>query len=213
MIKSQTMLFTIAISIYILNSLWITCQAVPLIDLRNTMEQNVLDAMITSACSSNGECWEWLPIQELHENIPTVPENLPILKTLVRRQTLNTDPNTIIDSWNDGAATLEKNSQSYIIAKRNGNKFSKKDALMPRGWSAGGMPFSVLYMNPYGPHGNHANTEQQHEIGKTVETSTPSLAQSNSRIAIRNGNPSLPRRQYSIIPQLFISYGWGSFGK
>lgn len=76
------MLFAFTVFVYALNSLWVVCQAVPLLDLRNTLEQNVLDAMITSACSSNGECWEWLPVQEVHENIATEPDNLPIPKYL-----------------------------------------------------------------------------------------------------------------------------------
>ncbi|XP_034193230.2 uncharacterized protein LOC117610218 [Osmia lignaria lignaria] len=207
------MLFGVTVFVYALNSLWVVCQAVPLLDLRNTLEQNVLDAMITSACSSNGECWEWLPVQEVHKNIATVPDNLPILKTPTRRQTSNIDPNTIIESWDDNVPTLEKNSLSPLAAKRNGNRLSKKDVLMSRGWGAGGMPFSVLYMNPHAPRGNYAGNEQQHELGKAVDSPTPAMGQSNSRIAVRNGGPTLPRKQYSIIPQLFISYGWGPFGK
>ncbi|OAD52454.1 hypothetical protein WN48_01335 [Eufriesea mexicana] len=75
-------MFTTMIFIFALNALWIVCQAVPLLDLRNTLEQNVLDAMVTSACSSNGDCWEWLPVQEAHENVPTISKNLPISKYL-----------------------------------------------------------------------------------------------------------------------------------
>lgn len=35
-------------------------------------------------------------------------------------------------------------------------KITKKDVFVSRSWGAGGMPFSVLYMNPHGPRSNHA---------------------------------------------------------
>ena len=187
--------------------LWTSCQAIPLplIDLKNTLEQNVLDTMVTSACSPNEECWEWLPIQNVRENIAIIPEDLRIPRIPIRRDaSSDVDPNTIIKSWGDNIPALDR---THI-----GNRLSKKGVLMSRSWGAGGMPFSVLYMSPHGPRGNHAGT-QQPEVGKAVESSTPPVGHPNYRIALRNAAASHPRRQYSIIPQLFISYGWGPFGK
>ncbi|CAL7949046.1 unnamed protein product [Xylocopa violacea] len=196
----STMMFVFALS-----TLWSMCQAVPLLDLRDSLEQNVLDAIVTSACSSNGRCWEWLPAQDVHEDIP-------VSKIDVRREASSIDPTTVIETWNDNSRLPNKKVyQSSLVTKQIGNRLSKKDAVTSRSRGAGGMPFSVLYMNPPGSRGNHGSTAQQ-QVGKT-ESSTPTLAHSNSRITLRNGNSMQPRRQYSIIPQLFISYGWGPFGK
>ncbi|KZC04602.1 hypothetical protein WN55_00677 [Dufourea novaeangliae] len=124
------------------------------------------------------------------------------------------DPNTIIESWDDNAPVIEKKTQSSLHnSKQSGNRLLKKDVLMSRSWGAGGMPFSVLYMSPHGIRGKQASTAQQQEISKTSATSTSSAAHPNYRIALRNGASTQPRRQYSMIPQLFISYGWGPFGK
>jgi len=41
------------------------------------------------------------------------------------------------------------------INKQIPTRIMKKDAFVPRSWGAGGMPFSVLYMNPHGPRSNH----------------------------------------------------------
>lgn len=179
------------------------CQAVPLLDLKNTLEQNVLDVMVTSACSSSGGCWEWLPMQEVHEDVPIIHKDLSIPKIHIRRQASSIDPNTIIETWSDQPSLLNRK----LATKQSGNRLTKKDVATFRSWRAGGMPFSVLYMNPHGPRGNHASTAQQQELGKN-ENSTPPMTNSNSRIALRNGGSS-QRRQYSIIPQLFISYGFG----
>lgn len=189
--------------------LWIICQAVPLLDLKNALEKNELNTIVTSECSTNGKCSEWLPIQEVQKDIPTIPENLSMSKIDIEREASNLDPNTIIETWGDVSAPLNKFYQTSTFGGKTGNRLSKKDVVMSRSWSAGGMPFSVLYMKPHASRGNHASTIQQQEQGK-IEITTPATMHSNSRIAVRNGST---RRQYSIIPQLFISYGWGPFGK
>ncbi|XP_003690604.2 uncharacterized protein LOC100871522 [Apis florea] len=201
-------MFAAIVSVFILNILWIICQAVPLVDLKNALERNELDTIVTSACSTNGKCSEWLPVQEVQKDVPIIPENLSMSKINIQRETSNLDPNTIIEAWGDASAPLNKFYQASTFGTKIGNRLSKKDVVMSRSWSAGGMPFSVLYMK-HGPRGNHASTTQQQEQGK-IEITTPATMHSNSRIAVRNGNT---RRQYSIIPQLFISYGWGPFGK
>lgn len=206
------MLFPTTTIVFALNTLWMMCQAVPLLDLGNSLEQNVLDAMVTTACSSNGRCWEWLPVQEVHEDVSATAEDLSMSKINVRREASSIDPTTVIETWNDDPRLpTKKMYQSSLVTKQTGNRLTKKDAVTSRSRGAGGMPFSVLYMNPPGSRGNHASTAQQ-QIGKT-ESSTPTVTHSNSRIMLRNGNSMQPRRHYSIIPQLFISYGWGPFGK
>lgn len=206
------MLFAIVIFVSAFNMLWTSCQAVPLLDLKNTLEENVLDAVVASACSPNEGCWEWLPIHDVRENAVTVPRSLPMQRIPIRRAAPNIDPNTIIKSWSDNAPGEDGKIRSlHPATKQIGTRLSKKDVLMSRSWSAGGMPFSVLYMNPHGSRGNHAGAQQEAE--KATESSTPSVGHPNYRIALRNGSSSQPRRQYSIIPQLFISYGWGPFGK
>lgn len=72
------MLFAIVIFVSAFNMLWTSCQAVPLLDLKNTLEENVLDAVVASACSPNEGCWEWLPIHDVRENAVTVPRSLPM---------------------------------------------------------------------------------------------------------------------------------------
>ncbi|XP_043256245.1 uncharacterized protein LOC122399552 isoform X1 [Colletes gigas] len=207
MIIAEKMLFATVV----LAAIFASCQCIPLIASRNTLEQDALDAVIASGCSPNGGCWEWLPVREARENIATLPEDIPLPKMQMRREALHGDPNAIIESWNDDDPTVDKRVRSLsTIAKKIENGTSKKDVLTSRSRGAVGMPFSVLYMNQ---HSHRGTAQQQQQVAKTTETSAPSAGHPNYRIAIRNGAPSQPRRQYSIIPQLFISYGWGPFGK
>lgn len=74
----------------------------------------------------------------------------------IQRETSNLDPNTIIEAWGDASAPLNKFYQASTFGTKIGNRLSKKDVVMSRSWSAGGMPFSVLYMK-HGPRGNHAS--------------------------------------------------------
>lgn len=74
----------------------------------------------------------------------------------IQRETSNLDPNTIIEAWSDASAPLNKFYQASTFGTKIGNRLSKKDVVMSRSWSAGGMPFSVLYMK-HGPRGNHAS--------------------------------------------------------
>ncbi|XP_076661145.1 uncharacterized protein LOC143365055 [Halictus rubicundus] len=204
------MMLPIVIFISALTALSTLTLAVPLTDFKNNLNRNVIDAAV-SPCSSNEACWELLPVEELQENIP-IQENLP--KTHIRREAANVDPNTIIESWGENAPVIDKRAHTLLQnTKQNKNRLPKKDVVMSRSWGAGGMPFSVLYMSPHGLRGNYASTAQQQEMAKTNDASTPSAAHPDYRIALRNGASSQPRRQYSIIPQLFISYGWGPFGK
>lgn len=86
-----------------------------------------------------------------------VSDSITICRVLIRREIANIDPNTVLESWSDSSPLSKKIHQSSPATKEIGNRLSKKDALMSRSWGAGGMPFSVLYMNPHGPRGNHAS--------------------------------------------------------
>ncbi|KAF7381065.1 hypothetical protein HZH68_015940 [Vespula germanica] len=135
-----------------------------------------------------------------------------------RRQITNVGTDSVLQSWKDNAPILESEARPLLPVKRVPSKTIKKDSFLSHGWGAGGMPFSVLYMTPHGSRLNHAastatGTSHQQEVGKANENPTAPLAQPNYRVAVRNGPSMQSRRQYPIIPQLFISYGWGTLGK
>ncbi|XP_011881449.1 PREDICTED: uncharacterized protein LOC105569530 [Vollenhovia emeryi] len=203
--------------VLILNRLWaMTGYAAPLLDAKKTWNRNVLAPVIKTACSSDGQCWGWLPISERYNIIPR--EDDDISRLLSRRHVASPVPEITLRSWRDG--TLEEPGReiraSLATSKQMPTKMTKKDVFVSRSWGAGGMPFSVLYMNPHGPRSNHAvattSTSQRQDSSATTESSM-SFAE-HSRIGSRNGQSTVqPRKQYWTIPQLFISYGWGPFGK
>ncbi|XP_044254432.1 uncharacterized protein LOC123004949 [Tribolium madens] len=96
--------------------------------------------------------------------------------------------------------------------KKFTNRETKKDIFISRGWGAGGMPFSVLYMNP---------TFSSSKAPATVETnfrphlSSASKSQRKSLPQVRTSmrQKTMNRSPHSVIPQLFVSYGWGPLGK
>uniref|UniRef100_A0A1B6D207 Peptidase S1 domain-containing protein n=1 Tax=Clastoptera arizonana TaxID=38151 RepID=A0A1B6D207_9HEMI len=97
----------------------------------------------------------------------------------------------------------------------------KKDIFVSRSWSAGGMPFSVLYMKPKHPKNTRSPVAQPLQAGNDYEDKLkyeqyqPVRAQTQALTREQSGEVNLlpSRRQYSIIPQLFVSYGWGPLGK
>lgn len=120
-------------------------------------------------------------------------------------------------------------SNSQPMGRQSGNFFSKgnvqkekfsnlrfmkkeikKDVFLSRGWGAGGMPFSVLYMNPI-------YSSKQPKVMESYRTDNitrmnPETSQLRTLITTqskyKNGGSSR-----SVIPQLFVSYGWGPIGK
>lgn len=108
-----------------------------------------------------------------------------------------------------------KNNQTQETQLLTGfQKTFKKDVFVSRGWGAGGMPFNVLYMNPsYSsktpatetvrkPADVVAMKQQQQQAKQHVPQLRNSLRQKN-----------IHRISHSVIPQLFVSYGWGPHGK
>lgn len=96
----------------------------------------------------------------------------------------------------------------------------KKNIFLSRGWGAGGMPFNVLYMKP-ASRSTVVRAEQM--VTPASLTGFPTTSQ-HQQINIQNALSHAPktgnrrggrkiRRQYSVIPQLFVSYGWGQLGK
>lgn len=100
----------------------------------------------------------------------------------------------------------------------------------------GGLPFSVLYMNPKNQmslRSPMAVTEPLHSFPSAVNFNPDELKMNDqpleraeeelnqevqAQALVSNSERPIPtmiptRRQYSIIPQLFVSYGWGSLGK
>ncbi|XP_072755813.1 uncharacterized protein [Anoplolepis gracilipes] len=205
--------------IFILNILCImTGYAAPLLDAKDIWSQNVFASVIKAACSSDGQCWRWLPKSETYDGTVILPEqNSDSSRLQFRREITNPVSKMMVKSWKDNMSEeMGREIRAALpINKQIPTKIVKKDVFMSRGWGAGGMPFSVLYMNP---RSNHAVAttlmSQRQESGMTTESSTPFAEHPNSRIVPRNSQSTVqPRRQYWTIPQLFISYGWGPFGK
>ncbi|XP_014610235.1 PREDICTED: uncharacterized protein LOC106790074 [Polistes canadensis] len=177
-----------------------------------------LTPVITTDCATNLRCLEVLPLEPVSGDAIIIPEDISETRLQTRRQITNAGTDSVLQSWKDSAPILESESRPLLPTKRISNKMIKKDSLLSHGWGAGGMPFSVLYMTPHGSRLNHGSntatgTSHQQDVGKTIENPTVPLVQPNNRVAARNGPSVQSRRQYPIIPQLFISYGWGTLGK
>ncbi|KAK2583286.1 hypothetical protein KPH14_009291 [Odynerus spinipes] len=204
-----------------LNILWvITTCAAPLSSPQADWEKGEnLTPVITSECSPDARCLEVLPLAPILADTVIVPEEIPATRLQTRRQIVDEGTDSVLESWKDGPPILESESRPPSLpTKRVSSKTIKKDSFLSRGWGAGGMPFSVLYMTPHGSRLNHATntatgTGHQQEVGKTNENPVPPLTQPNYRVAVRNSAAMQSRRQYPIIPQFFISYGWGALGK
>ena len=117
----------------------------------------------------------------------------------------------------------------------------KKKDVLTRSWGAGGMPFSVLYMNPKPPKSLRSpivaeplRSPPSHSISSAAfvqpfsEHTFANQVHDEEETDVQRGGgiqaealtgtggvvgPLPTRRQYSIIPQLFVSYGWGPLGK
>lgn len=108
---------------------------------------------------------------------------------------------------------------------------------MSRGWGAGGMPFSVLYLNSHLRLKQQKLKQQQQarqprfspiESGgaaraaalvsearlqdyEDTAAAAPPPPQPQAHVSLRP--TSLSHKQYAVLPQLFVSYGWGPLGK
>lgn len=71
-----------------------------------------------------------------------------------RRQIANPVSEFMLRSWKNSVSeeTGREVRAPLPINKQIPTRITKKDVFMSRGWGAGGMPFSVLYMNPRSNH-------------------------------------------------------------
>lgn len=105
---------------------------------------------------------------------------------------------------------LKDTDNNKIQETNKRTKTFKKDVFVSRGWGAGGMPFSVLYMNP--SHSSKAPVVETFHTKDTVEEVKP-LPKSVPQVRNSMRQKSIHRISHSVIPQLFVSYGWGPHGK
>ncbi|XP_012526741.1 uncharacterized protein LOC105831278 [Monomorium pharaonis] len=200
------------------NALWaMTVYAAPLLDMRDTWSRDVFTPIIKAVCSSDGQCWELLPMSQTYDGNVILKEDGDTSRLQSQRHITGPVSEFVLRSWRDD--TLKKPGReiraSSSTNKQMPTKIMKKDVFVSRSWGAGGMPFSVLYMNPHSSRSNHATlTFHRQDSSTTTESSTSFAKHPNSRVGSRSGQTTVqPRKQYWTIPQLFISYGWGSFGK
>lgn len=110
-------------------------------------------------------------------------------------------------------------------------KLSKKNsdsAFMSRGWAAGGMPFSVLYLNQpvnqqsklaqessINPRAKYTDYEDYRQEKLVPDQKQIRYLERKQPVATPVNNPPTKtvRKSYSVIPQLFVSYGWGPLGR
>ncbi|XP_014474682.1 PREDICTED: uncharacterized protein LOC106744430 isoform X2 [Dinoponera quadriceps] len=206
------------LSVLMLNVvLWTTsiCAA-PLSDVK---DPRVASAPVTK-CSSDGQCWEWLPTLEAHSDtvLLTDEDGDDTSKLQTRRQITNPASEFAWKSRQDG--TLAKAGQvirpPVPTNKQTPVRIMKKDGFGSRNWGAGGMPFSVLYMNPHYSRSNAATTRSTIQRPESSVTSRSSSSSPGERPNYqRKRQPTVqPRRQpFFTIPQLFLSYGWDAYGK
>ncbi|XP_011315493.1 uncharacterized protein [Fopius arisanus] len=175
--------------------------------------------MITSSCTSNGGCWGWLSTGRNRTNGPqklNAHRRHDNFNISTFQQNSETEADAPLKSPIVKGVVEDARSMLSVLRRIPSNKPVKKDAFNARSWGAGGMPFSVLYMNPHGTRMSHPTPDTPKKPSelpkKLADVHATTSKQQNNRVTVRNGTSST-RRQYSIIPQLFISYGWGPFGK
>lgn len=108
-------------------------------------------------------------------------------------------------------APMVTNNYSMATLKYKLIPESKKDVFISRGWGAGGMPFSVLYMSP---HSSKAPIQSESHYKPIPISSQFPRMDKQTFIDMQQPRTYIKsRRQYSVIPQLFVSYGWGPMGR
>lgn len=94
------------------------------------------------------------------------------------------------------------------------SKTVKKNVFISRGWGAGGMPFNVLYLNP--SHSSKApitDSNKPSQVAAAVAEVKPEQHKTVPQVRNSMRQKSIHRISHSVIPQLFVSYGWGPHGK
>jgi hypothetical protein len=157
------------------------------------------------------------PISDMYAQTPVsynkvfLPFNKPNILDLIRQplsenHNMKQDPLTI--------------SQDNSVDELEPIHEEKKNIILSRGWGARGMPFNVLYMKPAS---RSAVVRAEQMVTPAPLTGFPTNSQ-HQQVNVQNALSHAPkagnrrggrkiRRQYSVIPQLFVSYGWGPHGK
>ena len=94
----------------------------------------------------------------------------------------------------------------------------KRAVFISRGWGAGGMPFSVLYLNKNTFSKNYQSVQPPRREGQPMQF--PTFGKEKLKTSTRTGGTSLNNKYKnaramptSVIPQLFVSHGWGPLGR
>ncbi|XP_015600533.1 uncharacterized protein LOC107270225 [Cephus cinctus] len=183
-------------------------QAASTLDRKLTLEKNDLSEPLSSS-TWKARYWEWL---------------VSLAKDCDKEMQVDGKLDSEIDPWREGSRSFDVELKSTSPSVRQvASRLSKKDVFVSRGWGAGGMPFSVLYMSPHNTRNNGPSNgvpgsglvepARALPLEHSLTPATVSRHPPNYRLAPRNGASGQPRRQYSIIPQLFVSYGWGPLGR
>jgi hypothetical protein len=167
---------------------------------------------------------------QTHHNIPSrlVSRFPKVIFSLLKPTTTDlTGQSFSVNSntWQDSLAMSQDNGGDKVEPIQE----VKKNIFTSRGWGAGGMPFNALYMlqqQHMKPASRSAVAGSQQLVAPAPLHALPTASQYQQ--SIRNalssaltagsngggsGTPLPTRRQYSIIPQLYVSYGWGPHGK
>ncbi|KAJ8680382.1 hypothetical protein QAD02_016169 [Eretmocerus hayati] len=209
-------------AIFVLLAMAPVCQPAPSIRSKlskSWREDNELPtAVLDSTCDpATGRCLDWMPIIDAGPYGYEVEQDQDFerVQPLHVREVDRREKDPWIDrSVSEGVPMVGGSSINQLTSKP-----TKKDIFSSRGWNAGGMPFSVLYMSPrtHPPplssgqtDANKDTARKNNEAAAQITSSSGSRKGQTNRVTQRNGQP---RRHYSIIPQLFVSYGWGPSGK
>ncbi|XP_011494638.1 PREDICTED: uncharacterized protein LOC105359691 [Ceratosolen solmsi marchali] len=125
------------------------CQSAPIPNPRSPWrEDEGAPTIFTSSCDPvTGRCLEWLPIVDSHLGDYIIEPD----SDYDRAQLIQTrDVDKVSGAWRE--ATSEDRNLGGFGNQMITSRLAKKDVFMSRGWGAGGMPFSVLYMSPRANH-------------------------------------------------------------
>ena len=171
------------------------------------------------------------------EDINKIPDKYTLSQRTVPSHEFSSDIPGIIILALPKTSTNDKKHEESFEDENQPIRESKKNIFTSRGWGAGGMPFSVLYLHqqqyhkpsrspiagaqqlvaPPAPLRGFPSQYRQVAVRNALSsalTAANNMAGGGSSGGGGGASASLPtRRQYSIIPQLYVSYGWGPHGK
>ncbi|XP_043472268.1 uncharacterized protein LOC122504960 [Leptopilina heterotoma] len=196
-------------------NIFFLAEAAPSLSHQKSLSDD-FNPIISLLCSTNEPCWNSLADSSYIFEQAGMQEPRTQMIRGINSPSWNGTPEKL-----DFAQRNARIAQS-VLPTTFSNRIAKKDVFMSRGWGAGGLPFSVLYMNAHNSRNNHP-TNINSVDSSSLALKSPTQMQSNAenlpavgknilqnyRVALRNKPSNQTRRQYSIIPQLFISYGWG----